>query len=152
MKEFHFHSFLVSRFLFLRSWFYHYPFYTWATFLGAAMCIFYTDAFSYSAPFFDTAFICYYFILLFISSLFSHCVPKYSMVDPGWGIWGKCPPPPTLWRSHLLIKILNFMPSQVQLIKLMKILCTFFTSIYYEFTTNQSMKISPSTFVRTKHL
>ena len=43
------------------------------------------------------------------------------MADPGWGIWGKCPPPPPPPHSPcggaiFLIITLNFMPGKISLL------------------------------------
>ena len=90
------------------------------------------------------------------------------MADPGWGIWGKCPPPPPhphptpLGRKSqpiLVIKILNFMSGQDQLSYTTRenvyILLQFHLKPKQ---TNVKLAVKllpstlPSTFVRTKRL
>ena len=55
------------------------------------------------------------------------------MADPGWGIWGKCPPPPPLTfggGAMFLIKTLNFMPGKISLLnsRNIQILLAFITN------------------------
>ena len=91
-------------------------------------------------------------------SLISAFLQMVSMADPGWGIWGKCPPPPPppspFGGTILLIKILNFMSGLDQLThENVQILVAFINSP--EIKANQSQtncEIAPSTFVRTKRL
>ena len=92
------------------------------------------------------------------------------MADPGWGIWGKCPPPPSLPSrksqpglsgSHTcdLITILNFMSGQDQFSyttrENMYILLQFHLKPKQ---TNVKLAVKllpstlPSTFVHTKRL
>ena len=90
--------------------------------------------------------------MIFISFL-----AQLAMADPGWGIWGKCPPPPTPLGLEepaiLVIKILNFMSGQDQFSyttrENMYILLQFHLKPK-QTNVKLTVKLLPSTFVRTK--
>ena len=78
-----------------------------------------------------------------------------TMADPGWGIWGKCPPPQGRWRRSLSKIATKLCQAKIGLStrESMHILLAFITNspeTKANQTENQTnYKLSPSTFVRT---